>query len=248
MSDERPGGTALEDLLKSALADDLPPDVAAAMRAGLGRFRERAGEKGRRPPAAAFLVRRTVWAALSILMLVSGGLLQGLGSRNPLADRLSSLGTCRAVSGRLAAAESMSCSARVPQPDGSFRIYEIGWRRDRGSLVLVKGPDGTVLEKFEVAEPGRTPAPPLRAVAPLLDPAAAGALLSGEWRLLRYSRESGRDTGTYSVLSPDGRAALEFTVDMLVYLPVRIDARESAPFEAGTAGKILWQARFDFQP
>lgn len=248
MSAEYPDGTALESLLTKALADDLPPDVAAGMRAGIERFRVRAGRNERRPRAAAFLFRRTAWAALSILMLMSGGLLQGLGSRTPLADRLSALGILRAVSIRLAAAESMSCSARVRQPDGGYRLYEVEWRRDRGTLVVVKGPDGARLEEFAVTEPGRTPPPPLRAVSPLLDPAGTGELLSGGWRLLRYTREGGRDIGVFAGLSPDGRSALELAVDTRACLPVRLDAREGSPLGAATAGPVLWQARFDFQP
>jgi len=54
--------------------------------------------------------------------------------------------------------------------------------------------------------------------------------------------------GIFAGLSPDGRAAFELTVDMRACLPVRLDARGGAPFEAATAGRVLWQARFDFQP
>ena len=79
----------LDDLLKKALADDLPADVAAGMRKRIDRFRaETAGDE--RPAAAwDWLFRRGVWAVLSVLMLLSGIFLQGAGSRNPLAERIS---------------------------------------------------------------------------------------------------------------------------------------------------------------
>ena len=91
MSTKRPDDTSLDDWLKRAFADDLPGDAAAGMRARLARFR--AGTMGEKAPAKAWgwLSRKRAWAALSVLMLVSGGLLQGLGSRNALADRISSL-------------------------------------------------------------------------------------------------------------------------------------------------------------
>jgi hypothetical protein len=86
-------GKNLDDLLRKALADDLPPDVAAGMRERMERFRARKTEG--KPEAAAgpwaWFFRRGVWATLSILLLVAGILLQGRGSSSPLADRISSV-------------------------------------------------------------------------------------------------------------------------------------------------------------
>jgi hypothetical protein len=81
--------TDLDDLLKRALADDLPADVAAGMRERIARFRSAAAGEKERAAAGAWLFRRAVWAAVSVLMLVSGILLQGSASRSPLADRIS---------------------------------------------------------------------------------------------------------------------------------------------------------------
>ena len=91
MNTHRLNDGELDDLMKRAFADDLPDKAAAGMRDRFGRFR--AETMGKRPPveAWAWLFQKRAWAALSVLMLVSGGLLQGLGSRNALADRISSL-------------------------------------------------------------------------------------------------------------------------------------------------------------
>jgi len=246
MSIKQPHDTDLESLLKRTLTDDLPPDVAAGLRERLDRFRERAGEKARRSGAPTFLVRRAAWAAISILMLVSGSLLQGLGSRSPLADRVSAIGTSQTVSRLLATAQTMSCSARVLQDDGSFLIYEITRLENRGTMVVVKGPDGAVREKYEAAEEDLSHAPLLRPVTSILDPAALRDLLSGDWRFIRFSQEGKCHEGTYTSTSPDARMGLEFTIDLCTYLPVRINASESAPLKAGGTGKILWEARFEF--
>ena len=89
--------TEMDDLLRRALADDLPSDVASGMRDRIGRFRAatttgEAPEAGR-STARAWLFPRTVWAALSILMLIAGILLQGARSRSALADRISAIKT-----------------------------------------------------------------------------------------------------------------------------------------------------------
>jgi hypothetical protein len=89
MNSENQEDTRLDRLLKKALADDLPAGVEAGMRGRIARFRAET-RKGERPAAGrARLSWRIAWAAASVLMLVSGSLLQGLGTRSPLAERIS---------------------------------------------------------------------------------------------------------------------------------------------------------------
>lgn len=86
----------LDELLREALADDLPGDVAAGMRERIDRFRaERTEAAAGGDPAAAWgwLFRRGLWAALSILMLVAGLVLQGGKPRSPLAERIAAIKT-----------------------------------------------------------------------------------------------------------------------------------------------------------
>jgi len=88
----------IDDLLRRALADDLPAEVEAGMRRRIALFREAkaAGEaKARERDAAAraWLFRRGVWAALSLLLLAAGILLQGGKASSPLADRIAAIKT-----------------------------------------------------------------------------------------------------------------------------------------------------------
>jgi hypothetical protein len=246
MSAKRPDDAALDELLKRALADDLPPDVAAGMREHFDRFRAHAMEKERRSPISFLLVRKSAWATISLLMLVSGGLLQGRSPRSALADRLTAIRASDAVLKSLDAAEAMSCSARVPQADGGFLVYEIEWRKDHGASALIKDAGGSLLGKFEAGARERSREPLLVAVAPLLAPSRLREFLSGEWRLVEYSRRDECETGAYSARSPDGRMFLGFTVDMRAYLPVQINASDSSSLAGLATGKTVWQARFDF--
>jgi hypothetical protein len=91
MNDKRNGGPDLEQLIRAAFADDLPDEVEAGMRERVRRFRSDPSKGAKLSTAWAFLSRRAVWAALSILMLVAGILLQGSGTGSPLADRISSV-------------------------------------------------------------------------------------------------------------------------------------------------------------
>jgi hypothetical protein len=246
MTAKQPNGTGLDELLKRVLADDLPPDVAAGMRVRLDRFRARTTEKEKRMPILAPFFWRSAWAALSILMLVSGSLLQGLGSRNPLSDRISLIRTSLAVAEHLAVAESMSCSARVRKEDGEFLDCEIEWRSGGPAEVLVKGPDGSLLRSFKLGEPRDTADPLVRAVASFSTPSAVGEHLSGGWRFVKFSREAKCDIGTYTIPAGTGPEALEFTIDMCTYLPVRITGTGGLSSSPGGPGDIFWEARFRF--
>ena len=91
MSRQPPSSTRMDDLLKKIFADDLPADVAAGMRGRIERFRAGRSEADVRATAWAWFFSRSLWAALSVLMLVAGILLQGSKSRSPLADRIATV-------------------------------------------------------------------------------------------------------------------------------------------------------------
>lgn len=100
MKPEHDRDETIDGLLRRALADDLPDGVAAGMRARISRVR--AAHEISRAPADAWgwLRRRTVWAVLSVLILVAGIILQGAAPSSPLADRIASLKTAGAGQGQ----------------------------------------------------------------------------------------------------------------------------------------------------
>lgn len=242
MTSKQPNGPDLDELLKRAMADDLPPDVAAGMREGLARFRERTARREDGVASRAPLFRKTAWAALSLLFLVCGGLLQGRGSRNPLSDGISLIKTRLAVSGQLAAAESMFCSVRLRRPDGTSVDYEIAWRSGSPAEVRAKRPEEPV--------PGGPPGVPEAAlasmVASLSSPSAVGNRLSGGWRFIRTSRKAGCDVGSYAIPAGAGPEAVEFAIDMCTYLPVRIAGTGGAGLFPGSPDGFSWEATFKY--
>jgi hypothetical protein len=246
MTAKQPNGTNLDELLKKAFADDLPPDVAAGMRDRIDRFHAGTIREEPRMTAWVWVFRRTAWAAVSILMIVSGSLLQGLGSRNPLADRISLIGTQQAVLGQLAAAESMSCSARVRNEEGEFLDLEFVWRSGSAEEARVSAPDGSSRRSFILGELGDSADPLVRSAASFSSPNAVRKLLSGGWRLVKFSGEAGRDTGTFTTSSGTGFEVLEFTIDLGTYFPVRITRMDGGFSASRGTGNILWEARFTF--
>ncbi len=93
MTSQQEHDAGLDGLLKRTLADDLPAGVEAGMRERIARFRAETTKDEGRAEGRTRLRWRITWAAASVLMLVSGGLLQGLGTRSPLAEKISSVMT-----------------------------------------------------------------------------------------------------------------------------------------------------------
>jgi hypothetical protein len=94
MTAEIDKSTDMDEILRKAFADDLPADAEAGMRERIRSFRARKAKRETQAASTAawaWLFRRGVWAALSILMLVAGILLQGAKASSPLADRISSI-------------------------------------------------------------------------------------------------------------------------------------------------------------
>lgn len=101
MRSEHARDAKVDDLLRRALPDDLPADIAAGMRERIARLR--AVHEGARTPAVGWtwLRQRAVWAALSVLMLAAGILLQGAAASSPLADRISAIKTSSSDLGQI---------------------------------------------------------------------------------------------------------------------------------------------------
>lgn len=112
MTAEKNQDKRLDDLLKDALADDLPNEVAAGMRNRIAAFRVRTAGEEKSSAAFFWLFRKGLWAFLAIGMLASGFLLQGLKVPNPLADRIALIKT----------EISNPDLVRPPEIDGGSRI------------------------------------------------------------------------------------------------------------------------------
>jgi len=117
MTAKQDESNGLDDLLRKALAVELPADVEAGMRERIALFR--AGTIRDEGRTAAWLFPRSAWAVLSILMLAAGILLQGLGSRNPLAEKIAHIKAKAEVSGPDSIERRSGDSGiRVIAPDG----------------------------------------------------------------------------------------------------------------------------------
>lgn len=231
MNEERLRGDDLEGLLRRALADDLPPDVAAGMRERAERFRAKKAGAPRAAVAAGWLWRKRAWAALSVLMLVSGGLLQGFGSRSPLADRILIIGVREAVLAGLEQADSMTGFIRVESRPGTPTIVESEWRAGGA-------PDIQVVSGGEASEEA------LRTAAGLSTPDSLRALLSPDWRFEGIAGADGPRIAVYAIPARAGTASLRLKIDLDSR---RLSALAPAAGGAGDEGVAgPWEARFSF--
>ena len=246
MTEKQHQGKDLDDLLKKAFTDDLPTEVAAGMRDRIDRFRAWTMKEEGRTAAWGGLFRKSAWAALSVLMLVCGSLLQGLGVRSPLADGISLIETRQAVENRLASVKSMSCLARVRNETGEFLSMTIFWRSGEVSEARVSKADGSLLGTFKIGGRGEIGDSRVRAAAPFSNPEAVRSLLAGEWRMVKFSEEAERQTGIFTTAAGAGADRLEFAIDLGTFLPLHVARRTGGSTVSGGMADIVWEARFTF--
>lgn len=81
----------MDGLVRRALADDLPAEVRDGMSRRIDRFLAGKRSPAARSAARPWLARKPLWAAISVLMLLAGILLQGRKPSTRLAERISSI-------------------------------------------------------------------------------------------------------------------------------------------------------------
>jgi len=88
----------LDALVKGALTDDLPTDAAAGMRVRIAQVRAGLAEGKIGAADRIWILPKSVWATLAVLMLAAGCLLQGLRSPSPLAEQIARIKTQTSIS------------------------------------------------------------------------------------------------------------------------------------------------------
>jgi hypothetical protein len=165
-------------------------------------------------------------------MLVSGGLLQGVGSRSSLADGILIVGVRDAVLAGLEQADSMTGFIRVESRPGAPTIVESEWRAGGA-------PDIQVVSGGEASEEA------LRTAAGLSTPDSLRRLLSPVWRFEGYLGADAGRTAVYTISERVGAAPLRLEIDLSSRRLAALASVERAPTDGGEARP--WKARFSFK-
>lgn len=144
MKKENLNDQRIDEFLKQALKDDLPPEVERKMKRQLTLFREKMETKrpqretetmsflwrflsGQRVEWGQHILKRGVVALASIIVVVLGIHMQTTGAQGGLAESLTALGTSASVFNQVHRVESMECLINIYDKNKETLKYSIQW-------------------------------------------------------------------------------------------------------------------------
>jgi hypothetical protein len=211
-------------VLRSVLADDLPPEAERAMKERLVRFRRKVGRTGHGTTTwfqPRWVILREALALAGVVMITVGGFLHVAGNGSAMADTFSFLHSSVTVSEQVLRVTSMECRAFVRSEDGRTLDYVIRWAGPTRSNVDVRE-GNTILRTYSSTEKINVVDPLLAPVLDFLTPVTLSDAIYEEWQPKRFGTRIGEQKTTLIYVNGKGETFLEMDVDLTTYLPRRI--------------------------
>jgi hypothetical protein len=230
----------LDNLLKQALKDDLPPEAEARMnRQFLNLKRTRVRPERLAEPDGWLWIRgplqREILAAASAVMLILGVVMQLSGSQSALAHSIEQLKVTVTVSMSLNRAAFMDCTILKPGAGGENSSYHLLWRAPGDARMDMVSADGTQtiwisneIISFADSDNGAVRSMPIKTMAPgpvwqpaleFMTPTLLAKHMEEQYGLLQIGERSGAGSGEFLIVGREDRQIVEITVDARTYLP-----------------------------
>jgi len=262
----------VDDLLRKALAGDVPPAAKRRMEGVFRRFREAherdgaaAGREGERTGSLWLRPNwrwgRRVLAFASLLLVVLGGTLHLAGPRNALADSLFRLNTLVSISRQVRLAGAMDAAVRAWGPDGLPLDCAVVWRapgtarievRGAGRLlkVLTASPEGVAVEdpvsgdRIGLAGLEDVRDPMLEPVLWLATPGSIADRIDARWIPRGGGAPAGGEPNAFILSDPASPVTVRISVDPRTLRPVGIVLVRSSPSMGDRADAVVLSASF----
>jgi hypothetical protein len=236
----------LRRVVREALPDDLPPELARSLREGLRPHWRRVA---RSEPALAPRPRpgwnpTFLLPAAALLMIAVGAVLHGAAPPRVLAESLAVRKVASAAALRLAQASAMRCVVEPSPPGRAHGRYRVEWRAGSPSQVWLE--TAGAAPRTAALGGGRTaagstvasdePPPLLRA---LLSPEHVARLLDGAWRPAAPPPGAPERAAAFTVSAPDGSAAFAVVLDAATLLPTGVEDSSARP--TGWRARCEWE-------
>jgi len=219
----------LENILKRALKDDLPPEVEAAMNrhfVDLKRSFERPEDSVESEKRAGFL--RWTWlcgtfgkeilAVASAFMLILGGVMHLSGNQSALANSITRLKAIVDISAGLNSATSMDCTVIQPGVGGTDAHYRIRWSF-RGITRVDMDSGGTPERTLWISNTTVPPDPMWKPAMEFLTPAVLAQHIEERYGFNQAGPEAGSGIEDLLLVGSENRQAVEIAIDEATFLP-----------------------------
>lgn len=262
----------IDHLLKQTLKDDLPPEVEDRLYIQLRRFREQTdkqqsgfvnlkwGLSQQLIKSAALVFAFVVF----VILLATAGFVPLTGSRNLLADSLSTFTTSINVFEQISRSKSMDCSVETTTGKGDRLNYSIKWTPG-STRVQVCRPDNSIIKTLEIIDDRVTiihhadnslhyaknleqvDDPLFQPVMDFISPADLQERIQMKWKSGIYWKRGDCDEGIFTVLNSREKADMEIMVDMCTFLPIKMTTYRPFPTPAGEGGEMVIKVRFAWE-
>lgn len=245
----------LDDLIKGALKDDLPPEAEARMSRQFLRLKHDIDRNEQSANAwlwvrAAF--RKEILAVASAAMFIMGLLMQLGTSQSALAHSIEQLKVMISISVALNRASSMDCVVLRPGTEGRQTSYRIRWRFpgdirvDRNSpkgeqtLWVLPGAYGIGVRSSSINAPGSEWQPALE----FMSAKVLARHMEEQYGLMQSSGRSDAGVNEFIITGREGREDIEISVDAKTYLPKVLKKYSQDPDRTNSARNCVLEARF----
>jgi hypothetical protein len=230
----------LDNLLKQALKDDLPPEAEARMnRQFLNLKRALDGTESLAEPNrwlwARGAFRKEILAFVSAVMLILGGVMHLRGPQSALAHSIEQLKVIVTVSMSLNRAAFMDCTILKRGAGGENSSYRVLWRTPgdvRMDMVSANGTqtiwisnetisfadsDGGTVRSMPVKT--MTPGPVWQPALEFMTPTYLAKHMEEQYGLMQRGERSRAGSDSFLLVGREDRQVVEITVDPRTYLP-----------------------------
>jgi hypothetical protein len=230
----------LDNLLKQALKDDLPPEAKAGMDRQFINLKRRIDQVERCAEPEGWLwmrrpLRREILAVASAVLLILGVVMQLSGSPSALAHSIEQLKVIITVSMSLNRTAIMDCTVLKPNAGGENSSYHVRWRAPgdaRMDMVSSDGAqtiwisNGTI--SFADSDGGAVRSMPIKTMTPgpvwqpaleFMTPTLLAKHMEEQYGLMRTGERSGAGSSEFLIIGREDGQAVEITVDARTYLP-----------------------------
>jgi hypothetical protein len=254
----------LDNLLKQALKDDLPPEAEARMNRQFLNLKRTLGRTENLAAADEWpwhgLFRKEILAVASAAMIILGIVMHLSGSQSVLAHSIEQLKVIVTVSMSLNRTAFMDCTVRNPGAGGENSSYHLFWRAPGDARIDMVSADGAQTIwisdetiSFAGSDGGSIRSMPLKTIVPgpvwqpameFRTPALLAEHMEERYGLMQTGERRGAGSGEFLITGRDDGQAVEITVDSKTYLPKVL--RKYAPYSDRANGDrvCLVEVRF----
>jgi hypothetical protein len=255
----------LDNLLKQALKDDLPPEAEARMNRQFLNLKRTLDRPERLTQPKEWLwmrgpLQREILAVASAVMLIVGFVMHLSGSQSALAHSIEQLKVIVTVSMSLNRAVFMDCTVVKPEVGGQSTSYHVLWRVDGDARVDMvsaggaqtiwisdetisfAGSDGGAVRSIPIKT--MTPGPVWQPALEFMTPRLLARHMEEQYGLMKTGERSGTGSSEFLIVGREDRQVVEITVDARTYLPKTL--KKYPPDSGRTSGErdCLMEARF----